>query len=956
MLVRTTFSSSNCVAKSLASALLAFCAVAPGFAQQVTGGSHHARPLITQQVDQGTLVPLTGNVRHGLNSEKEAGMVEDARPLSLYLVLQRTPEQTAELNALIAEQQNPASPDFHKWLTPQQFGERFGVAASDIAALSHWLTSQGFQVTGVTNNASMITFKTNAAGVRNTFHTQLHYWNVDGGKYAAVASEPQIPAAFANVIAGIKGLNQVPARSKRVGGHPVTYDAETHRWHDTAAMVTEGVKPHYTDGQGNYDETPRDFYTIYNVNKVFSTGNLGAGATISIPEPTDMEYGSVNTSTGKAAGGDVVTFRTLFGVAGTLNMTVMHGAGSVTCGDPGINGAVGEAALDAEWANALAPNSHLIFMSCDSSGPSGDGFGDALLALVDNNISDIISSSYGSSEIHLSSSDFASQDTLTMQAATQGQTFIDAAGDAGSADDAQNTPGTAANGLNVDNYAGTPLTLVVGGTDFQDKYDADRGGLPQSTYWASSNTQFYSDALSYIPETPWNSSCADSIIAIDPLVGGGLTPAQYCGEGPTINPNINGAIVGGGGGFSIHYPQPAYQAGTPGLVNPGNKRAVPDISFFAANGFWGHGIIQCDSSNPNTACTSPSTFEVAGGTSFAAPQAAGVIGLLVTATGERQGFINPTIYALAKAQFTGPNASACYANGQTSNTGVTTSLPAASCIFHDVTTGNNDEPCAAGSTQCYVLPGDSYGLLSVAGANSLTIGYSSGPQYDEATGLGSLDVYNFITQFNTGNSSSTALNANPTSITAAQSTTLTATVTGTVAAGATGATPALTGSVTFNLGSTVLGSCTLTSGSCMISVPGSKLNVGNNSITATYTGTGTYPSSTSNIVVVNEAAAGKTATTTSITLVPSSNLKAGTPLAVTITVAPTSGTAVASGSVTLKESFSSKTLTLTLGSNGKATYNGTVPAPGTYQLSATYNGSTTLATSTSQIVQMTVTK
>jgi len=280
-------------------------------------------------------------------------------------------------------------------------------------------------------------------------------------------------------------------------------------------------------------------------------------------------------------------------------------------------------------------------------------------------------------------------------------------------------------------------------------------------------------------------------------------------------------------------------------------RAVPDVSFFAASGFWGHSIVQCDSSDPATACTSPTTFESAGGTSFTAPQFAGVTALLVTLSHERQGTLNPALYALAKAQYAArATATACYSNGQTNNIGVTTGLPAAACIFNDITTGNNDEPCAAGSLDCFVDAGAQYGMLSTTGASSLTVAYPSGVGYDETTGLGSVNIANLIKNWNTVFTTTTALTASPTSITASESTTLTATVTHGTPLGYTGTAPALTGTVTFSSGTITLGTCTLSGGTCSLLVSGSVLPIGPDSITATFLGNETYPASTSNIVVV----------------------------------------------------------------------------------------------------------
>src|SRR5208282_2168650 len=165
---------------------------------------------------------------------------------------------------------------------------------------------------------------------------------------------------------------------------------------------------------------------------------------------------------------------------------------------------------------------------------------------------------------------------------------------------------------------------------------------------------------------------------------------------------------GGSGGISTHYAVPAWQTGISGYSN--SKHSIPDISGFASSGWWGHALIFCDSNSPDapsSGCTSDANFGEAGGTSFVAPYMAGVAGLLVDYTGSRQGLLNPALYALAKAQYTAAaTKTACYSNGQTSNTGITTGLPAADCIFNDVTTGDNDVPCAAGSTGCFVNTGD----------------------------------------------------------------------------------------------------------------------------------------------------------------------------------------------------------------------------------------------------------
>ncbi|HXM67926.1 MAG TPA: choice-of-anchor D domain-containing protein [Candidatus Acidoferrum sp.] len=836
--------------------------IAPATLVAQTNGSLVTSRII-QSIDENARITLKGNVRKDLATAPDFGSVEDGKPLHLYLLLQRTTAQQADLDNLIARQQQPTAPEYHKWLAPKKFGARFGASPEDIAKITAWLESHGFQVRSVLNNASTIDFAATAGQVRDTFHTELHYFNIRGGKYLANVKDPQIPAALAPVVAGIKGLIKIPAHTNHTPIRQASYDAHTHRWHTVDSAGKAGAKPAFDDAaDGDLDVTPQDFYTIYNVNPVFTSGHLAATATVAVIEESDMEYGTVNSSTDVATGGDVATFRTLFGVPGTLNMHVYHGYGTVTCNDPGIDpdgtGEDEEASLDAEWINATAPSANLIFMSCDQS--PDNGIFSSMAALVDNSLSDVMSLSYGDSELNYVSSDYSSQDTLYAQAATQGQSIFISSGDSGSDVNDQNTGGTATSGINV-NAFGSPLVTVAGGTDFSDYYDSQEGGPAESIYWSSTNTTHYGSALGYIPETAWNESCASSILA----VYSGYTGTGLCATGNFTD----GWVVGGSGGISTHYAVPAWQTGISGYSN--SNHAQPDIAGFASAGFWGHALIFCDS-NPIDAsmsgCTSEANFAEAGGTSFVAPYMAGVAGLLRDYTGSRQGLLNPALYALAKAQYTAAaTKTVCYSNGQTSNIGVTTGLPASACIFNDVTTSNNDVPCAAGSTSCFVNSGDSFGMLSLTGSSSLTVAYPSTIGFDEVTGLGTVNVHNLITEWNTAFTSTTGLKASPTSITPSQSTVLTATVTGGTPIGYVDTPPALTGKASFAAGSISLGNCTLSAGTCSLSVPGTALKSGANSVTATFLGSGTYPTSTSSIVTVTvTASSGPTVTLTPTSL------------------------------------------------------------------------------------------
>jgi subtilase family serine protease len=918
-------------------------------------GSRTARPLVIQKINDKAPAVLNGNVRKDLAAHRNLGPVDDSLKLNhLFLTLRRSPEQQAALTNLIERLHQPSAPEYHQWLTPEQFGQSFGVSDKDIAAITVWLESRGFHVNNVPHNAVFIDFAGTAKNIRDTFHTQLTYFDVNGQKRFANTGDPQIPAALQDVVAGITGLNNFPLHANHSA--PQQVSNENGKWHNASAHT--GANPAYSNGSGDYDIAPQDFYTIYNTNSLYAAGTKGAGATIAVAEESDIEFGTVNSSTHQATGGDVATFRSLFGVnavSGTLNMYVYHGYGADTCTAPGIDpsdiGEDVEASLDAEWASAVAPAAKLIFMSCDDN--TDNGIFTSLQALFDNNLADAVSLSYGETEIAMATSDFSYLDGLWTEAAAQGQSVLISSGDSGSDVADQNTNAAATSGINVSGFSASPYVTATGGTDFQDYVDSQFGGLPQSTYWNSGNTSAYGSAKSYAPETTWDSSCAGSLTA---LIGGAASPAAYCGEGPSDAP-IDGYVIGGSGGYSSHYPLPSYQSGITGLSSKATMRAQPDISMFASSGWWGHILLFCDSHydvNPNYSCSSAANFGAAGGTSFVAPQMAGVAGLLVSYTGQRQGVLNYGIYALAKAQFTASaTKSACYANGQTANTGITTSLPNSACIFRDVTTGNNDVPCAAGAEDCYVSSGNSYGLLSTTGSTSLTVAYPAGTGYDLATGIGSINIDNLITKWSTAFTTSTTLTAAPTSITTSGSTKLTATVTASVPNGTASADPA--GTITFFSGTKSIGTCTLASGSCSATIAASTLGgAATYSLTATYGASKNYPTSTSTVVSVTVTGSSTASTTTKLTVSPSDSFTAGTTASLKATVTASSGTATGSvafsvaGTTIGSCSLSSGSCTLT-----ESTAN---LAAGTYPLVATYAGATGFTGSASSTVNVTLEK
>jgi hypothetical protein len=169
---------------------------------------------ITQAIDETQLVRLKGNVHPLARAEFDLGVVPDATPMKrMMLLLQRSPEQEGALRQLMDEQLSKDSPNFHKWLTPQQFGQQFGPADADIHTITDWLTRQGFQQIKVGAGRTAIEFSGNVGQVRNAFHTEIHQFKVNGEARQANMSDPQIPAALTSVVAGIVSLHNFPRKS-----------------------------------------------------------------------------------------------------------------------------------------------------------------------------------------------------------------------------------------------------------------------------------------------------------------------------------------------------------------------------------------------------------------------------------------------------------------------------------------------------------------------------------------------------------------------------------------------------------------------------------------------------------------------------------------------------------------------------------------------------------------------
>ena len=682
---------------------------------------------ITQAIDEKNLVTLQGNVHPLARHEFDQGAVSDAMPMNrILLLLQRSPEQEQALEQLLEQQQSKSSPNYHAWLTPQQFGQQFGPADADIQTITQWLNAQGFSQIKVGAGRTVIELSGNAAQVRSAFHTEIHRFLQNGEEHTANVGDPQIPAALAPVVAGIVSLHNFPKKSHaRVLG----------QFHRTAEKP--GLQPlqpllTFPFGYGGtfYGVSPGDFATIYNSKPLLVAGNDGTGQSIAVVGETNIKVS------------DVQQFRSMFGLSAnfTAANVILNGE------DPGITSTdeETEADLDVEWSGAGAPGA-TIQLVVSASTPASAGIDLSALYIIENNLAGVMSESYGACEKVLGTGGNAFYNNLWEQAAAQGITVVISSGDGGSAGcDDFNSSQPATQGLAVSGFASTPYNVSVGGTDFDQVNNF-------ATYWNSTNDATGTSARSYIPEIPWNENCAQI----------GLTGCGASAPQGSVN------IVAGSGGPSSQYGKPKWQLGVAGMPSD-NRRDQPDISLFASSGFNGSAYVICQTDRTGY-CSSNSggvSVTLVGGKSGSAPAFAGIMALVnqkqstSANPAPRQGNANDVLYALAKLS----GASCASSNSE-----------ASTCIFNDVLKGNsylptghpgiatNSVPCKGTSLNCSVSVAGSNGVL-VDPAHASTEAWTATAGYDMTTGLGSVNANNLASQW--GNVSTigttTTLNLAPT--------------------------------------------------------------------------------------------------------------------------------------------------------------------------------------------------
>jgi subtilase family serine protease len=820
---------------------------------------------ITTPIDSSQTVTLPGHVSRNAKPQYDQGPVAPSFQLNhVTLLTLPTPSQQQALRLLVAEQQDPKSPNYHKWLTPDQYADRFGLSQNDVAKISAWLTSQGFTVVSLARGRNWIVFSGTTAQVENAFRTQIHRYKVNGELHFAPATMPSVPAALSGIATGLRGVDDFLPKPMYVR---------------KAVPQSQKARPDYYDNSFNPPDflAPGDIATIYDLHPLYTAGFDGTGQKLVIVGQTDVYLADLNA------------FRTGFGLP-LLSGCTTSASGVITAcdttnfqyvlngADPGVStGDLIEADLDLEWSAATAPGAKIIFVNTapNSGLANGGGVFDSFYFAIDNNLAPVISMSYGACEFD--DNNLPNDEIQLTEANSFGITFMNSSGDSGSAScdpppfgsDPNNL---ATGGLAVSFPASSPEVTGVGGTAI-----TSPNGF-SSTYWGTSNGANGGTAQNPpLPETSWNDDVE-------------LGTADAQGAQLTVQENF-GILSSGGGASNCSvqtsdfsncvsgFPQPSWQTVTiPG--GQASARFVPDVSLLASVYFPGYVIctpleeLSHDApydTETTSSCGTGTAADIAaavngipvgeattvgpslvGGTSASSPIFAGIVAMLNQYLGTSGlGNINPTLYTLALTPSTG--------------------------AFHQVNSGTNVVYCEFGqpptpwpvALQC---PSAGYFGYDAANADAPT-------GYNLVTGLGSVDANKLAiawaaSDLRTG--TTTLISTPSTTVNQGASVTFTATVSPASA----------TGTVSFynNGVPTALGTGNVSSGRATFTT--TTLPGGSNSVTATYAGdTGDNASSSLSAAVVNVTS---DFTFVAGTFTPAS-IPAGQSAVATLTIAPVSG-------------------------------------------------------------------
>jgi subtilase family serine protease len=538
-----------------------------------------------------------------------------ASALPMRITIALRPRDPAALSAYAAAVSDPTSASYHRYLRPDEFARRFAPGAATVRALEAALRTRGLSPGRVSANGLSIRVATTAAGVERAFALSLARVALSGGGDAVLnTSAPALPTGVASAVDAVIGLTSLDRPRPELVRPGTTRQVRAARvGQQRSHVATGGAQPcsaatSAAPGQAAY--TADQVASAYRFSPLYQAGDEGQGVTIALYELESDDPA------------DISAYQACYGTDTSVSYVPVDGGAGTGPGS-------GEAALDIEQLIGLAPKARLLVYQGPNSNDDGPGSGpyDTDSAIVSQDAASIVSTSWGECESLEGTADAQAENVLFEEAAVQGQTFVSAAGDAGSEDCYSSPPGLPDTALGVDDPASQPFVTGVGGTTL-----SAIGPPPVEMTWN-------------------NGGNVGGLLGIEPGAGGG--------------------------GISSLWDMPAYQSTAPNALNvrqadssgapcgsgAGLCRQVPDVSADADpdTGY----LIYYNGSGADPEY--PSGWQGTGGTSASAPLWAALVALANgegSCRGQRVGFINPALYRLA---------------GDSQGT-----------YFNDITTGNND--------------------------------------------------------------------------------------------------------------------------------------------------------------------------------------------------------------------------------------------------------------------------
>jgi kumamolisin len=353
-----------------------------------------------------------------------------------------------QLDAFIASLNDPSSPNFKHYLTPDEFKSEYGPTDVTVSNVKSYLESKGFKTKDISSSNSFITVSGTTGQMEDTFGVTINnYKNSKGETYYSNDQAPSIPAEFSGIITDVEGLSNEARYT-----HPkIRKPSPQVKKKPAAAVPNVGSGP-----SGGY--TPDELRGAYNVSPLASAGYTGVGQTVAV-----MELDGYKAS-------NISSYSNYYGL-GSLAPTNVY--------VDGYNGAAGsgevEVELDIEVINAIAPKTQVVVYE----GPNtSQGLIDTYQKIASDNKAKSISVSWGIGEQHEATATMNSLHTIFQQYAAQGQSIFAASGDNGAYDSGGST-------LEVDSPANDPYVTGVGGT----KLNLSGSSYSSESVWSNSTNQ-----------------------------------------------------------------------------------------------------------------------------------------------------------------------------------------------------------------------------------------------------------------------------------------------------------------------------------------------------------------------------------------------------------------------------------------------------------------------------------